>query len=142
MATIVIGCKLPHGIELSGSQGQKIKLNGVNTSLVAGGFGITHVDKAEAAYLFSVYEDFGPFKSNAIFTNEDAKVANLADLANDLKNEPTGFEAMDPSKPGKGLEAETNVDKALEQAERQPRPSKAPAAPADKAAANELAGNA
>ena len=140
MATVLIGCKLPHGIVLKGSAGQDIKLNGVNTSLVAGGFGITHVEENEAAYLFAVYEDFAPVKSQAIFTHETAKVADLKALAADLSSVPTGFEGIDPTAPAAGLKPEANVDKQLEAAEKAPRPTKAPASPADKAAANELAG--
>jgi hypothetical protein len=140
MATVLIGCKLPHGIVLKGTSGQDVKLNGVNTALIQGGFGITHVSEDEAAYLFAVYEDFAPFKSNAIFTHDTAKVADLKSIAAELSDVRTGFEAVDPKAPGSGLKPEDSVDKQLEAAERQPRPTQAPASPADKAAANELAG--
>jgi len=140
MATVLIGCKLPHGIVLKGSAGQDIKLNGVNTSLVAGGFGLTHVDDSEWAYLSAIYEDFDPFKSNAIFTHNTAKVADLKAIAAELSDIKTGFEGIDPTAPAAGLKPEANVEKQLEAAEKAPRPTKAPASPADKAAANELAG--
>lgn len=140
MATVLIGCKLPHGIVLKGSEGQDIKLNGVNTSLVAGGFGITHVDDSEWAYLSAIYEDFDPFKSQAIFTYETAKVADLKAIAAELSDVKTGFEGIDPTAPAAGLKPEAGVEKQLEAAERAPRPTKAPASAADKAAANELAG--
>jgi len=140
MTTVLIGCKLPHGIILKGSAGQDIKLNGMNTSLVAGGFGITHVDESEWAYLSAIYEDFDPFKSNAIFTNGKSKVADLKSIAAELSDVPTGFEGVDPKAPAQGLKPDDSVDKQLAVAEQQPRPTKAPASPADKAAANELAG--
>jgi hypothetical protein len=140
MATVLIGCKLPHGIVLKGSSGQDIKINGVNTSLVAGGFGLTHVLDSEWAYLSAVYEDFAPFKSDAIFTHGTAKVADLKSIAAELADVKTGFEGVDPAKPAANLKPDESVDKQLEAAERAPRPTKAPASPADKAAANELAG--
>jgi hypothetical protein len=140
MATVLIGCKLPHGVVLKGSAGQDIKLNGVNTALVAGGFGITHVEENEAAYLFAVYEEFAPFKSNAVFTYNTSKVSDLKSIAAELSDVPTGFEGVDPQNPAQGLKPDASVDKQLAAAEQQQRPSKAPAAPADKAAANELAG--
>lgn len=142
MSKVIIGCKLPHGITLHGTAGQEIKLNGMNTALVAGGFGLTNVDADEAAYLFAQYEDFAPFKSNAIFTNSTAKVADLAAIGRELASEKTGFEGMDPAAPVAGIkpEDEGQLGKALDAAESQPRPARAPKAAADKAAANELAG--
>ena len=140
MATVLVGCKLPHGIVLKGSTGQDVKLNGMNTSLIPGGFGITNVDDGEWAYLSAVYEKFAPFQSNAIFTNGKSKVADLKSIAAELSDVPTGFEGVDPKAPAQGLEPDNSVDKQLEVAERAPRPANAPASPADKAAANELAG--
>lgn len=144
MSTVIIGCKLPHGIEVKGTSGQTIKLNGMNTSLVAGGFGLTHVDETEAAFLFAQYDEFGPFKSHAIFTNSTDKVADVRDLAVDLEEIKTGFEGMDPDKPAPGMkpEDEKQLEKAKEAVQRSPRPARAPKAAADKAAANELAGKA
>lgn len=144
MSTVIIGCKLPHGITLKGTNGQPIVLNGMNTSLVAGGFGLTHVDEDESAYLFAVYEDFGPFKSKAIFSNGTDKVADVRDIAIDLADIKTGFEGMDPDKPAPGMkpEDEKQLEKAKEAVQRAPRPTRAPKAAADKAAANELVGNA
>lgn len=144
MNTVIIGCKLPHGIDLKGTAGQKITLNGMNTSLIEGGFGITHVDETEAAFLFAEYEDFGPFKSHAIFTNNTDKVADVRDIAIDLNDIKTGFEGMDPDKPAPGMkpEDEKQLEKAKEAVQRAPRPARAPKAAADKVAANELAGKA
>lgn len=142
MSTVIIGCKLPHGIVLHGTAGQDIKLNGVNSSLVAGGFGLTHVDESEAAYLFAQYAEFGPFKSEAIFSYHTDSVADVASLGEELADVKTGFEGMDPDKPGPKLEPENKdqLDKAKEDVERNPRPAIAPKAKADKAAAKALAG--
>jgi hypothetical protein len=140
MATVLVGCKLPHGIVLKDSSGEEFKLNGVNTSLVAGGFGITNVEESKWAELSAIYEEFAPFKSGAIFTNGKAKIADLKSIAAELANVPTGFEGVDPNAPAANLKPEADLDKQLEAAERAPRPTKAPSSAADKAAANELAG--
>lgn len=139
---VLIGCKLPHGIILQGTAGQDVKLNGMNTSLVAGGFGLTNVDEGEAAYLFAQYENFGPFKSNAIFYNNSDSVADVAAMARELEGEKTGFEGMDPDAPANGIKPEDDdkLSKQKEAVERQPRPAMAPASKADKAAAKKLAG--
>lgn len=144
MNTVIIGCKLPHGIVLHGTAGQEIKLNGMNSALIAGGFGLTHVDESESAYLFAQYDDFGPFKSNAIFSYQTDSVADVAALGADLSDVQTGFEGMDPDKPAPSMEPENKeqLDKAKEDAERKPRPAIAPKSKADKAAAKALAGNA
>lgn len=140
MSTVLVGCKLPHGIVLKGMAGQDIKLNGLNTALVHGSVGLTHVDSAEVDYLFAAYEDFAPFKSQAIFTYNTAKVADIRDMAADLAEVRTGFEGIDPTAPGSQLQPDGNLQKQLEAAERSGRPTKAPESAADKAAANELAG--
>lgn len=142
--TVLFGCKLPHGIILRGTRGQQIVLNGLNTSLIPGGFGITHVDEIEVEYIKAAYKDFAPFKSQAIFTPGSSKVSDAAAMARELTDERTGFEGVNPDAPAPNLKPEDGVDKALEMAERADaaRPRKAPTAPADKAAANELAGNA
>lgn len=152
---IIIGCKLPHGITLKGSQGQPVELNGMNKSLVLGGFGLTHVDENESAFLFATYAEFGPFASKAIFTYETNSVADLVDMAADLKGEKTGFEPINPDQPVAPNTAAANkieaadskqLDAAKEAAERNPVPTRAPKSAADKAAAKEAkaltAGNA
>lgn len=137
---VIVGCKLPHGIVLRGMAGNAVTINGVNTARIIGGFGLTTLDEAEAAYLFATYEDLAPFQSNAIFTAESAKVADIQAMGAELRDERTGFEGMDPDKPAPGLQADVNVDRAREDAERSGRPVKLPDSPADRAAAAELAG--
>lgn len=140
-----LGCKLPHGIILKGTSGQDIQINGMNTSLVLGGFGITNVSETEHAFLLATYSDHAAFKNNAVFSTESDSVADLADLAVDLKDEKTGFEGMNPEKPVPGVEPDPeaiNVTKAKEEAANNPRPARAPRSKADKEAAKQLAGNA
>lgn len=140
MNTVLIGCKLPHGLVVKGTGGQDIKLNGMNTSLVAGGFGLTHVEEGEAAFVFATYDEHAAFKSKSIFSAGTDTVADIRDMGIDLSELKTGFEGMDPEKPAPGLKAENpdELKKAIETAPH--RPAAAPKTKADKAAANALAG--
>ncbi len=136
--TVVIGCKLPHGLTFKGSESQDITLNGMNTALVTGGHGITHVDESEANRFFKVYEDFAPVTSLAIFYNGSAKVSDLAAMGHELRGEKTGFEGLDPAKPAVGLKPEEK--QALDDSKIATKPPvRAAASKADKDAARELA---
>lgn len=139
MSKVVIGCKLPHGIVLEGIGGQ-IELNGMKTSLIPGGFGVTVVDADEAAYLFATYEQHAAFRNNSIFTSENAKTSDLSAIARELEGERTGFEGLNPDAPAPSLQPadEKALDRAKEEAERNQRPAIAPKSNADKEAANQI----
>lgn len=140
MSIVVLGCKLPHGITLEGSQDQQITINGTNTARIAGGFGITHVDDAEWAFLQMKYSDFTPIITKAIFTLGDDDVNSLIDFGTDLAGVKTGFEGMDAEKPAPGLkvaEEDAGRIKKQLQAPMQP-PVRMPKGAADKAAAAQL----
>ncbi len=115
--TILIGCKLPSGLVLDGPRGEPIELNGQNTSMVLGGFGLTHVPESIWAYLEMTYEQHAAFKSKSIFTAGNASVAEVAAVADELEGERTGFEGLDPHKPAPGLQPENtaNLNKELKQ---------------------------
>lgn len=138
MSTVLIGCKLPHGIVVKGIQGQDIKLNGMNTSMVAGGYGLTNVDADEAAVFFATHSDFAPVANNAIFTHQTDKVSDIIAIGEELQGEKTGFEGLNPETPVPGLKPEdrqATSDAALPQKP----PVQAPKSKADKAAAQQLA---
>ncbi len=100
--TVLIGCKLPQGIIVE-VEGKKLKLNGMNTAMIAGGYGLTTVSADQAAIFFATHADFGPVVSNAIFTHNSDDIASIVDLGDELKDERTGFEGLDPTKPAAGL---------------------------------------
>ncbi len=136
--TILIGCKLPSGIVLDGPAGP-IELNGMNTALVLGGFGLTHVKEDDWAYLSMMYEAHAAFKSNAIFTAGNANVADVAAVASELRDEKTGLEGIDPNKPAKGLEPDSaKLNESLKQNEGKPGATRKAKSKADVAAALEL----
>jgi hypothetical protein len=143
MSTILIGCKLPHGVKFKGADGEYIHINGLNTCALSGPgvFGITHVDETEWALFVSTHTDFVPLLNNSIFTVGNTSVADIAAMADDLSGEKTGFEGLNPHKPAPNLEAENKkvVDEALNQT--RTSAAKKPRNKADKAAAAELAAN-
>ncbi len=102
--TVVVGCKLPHGLTFTTPDGRKVTLNGMNTAVIAGGHGITRVNENDAAIFFATHKTFAPVVSKAIFYNDSDKVEDLAAMAVELKNEKTGFEGLDPTAPAPGLE--------------------------------------
>ena len=101
--TVLVGCKLPNGIVLHGTKSQPIHINGMNTSMIAGGYGITTVDAMEWNFLQAFYADFAPFVAKAIFGHGTADVNDVIDMASDLRNEKTGLEGMDPLNPARQL---------------------------------------
>lgn len=104
MSTVAIGCKLPHGLTFKGQKGQNITLNGMNTTSIIGGHGITHVDENEAAIFFATHSEYAPVKSKAIFYNKT--VDDLNAQARELVDEKTGFEGLNPSAPTPGMKPE------------------------------------
>ena len=101
--TVLVGCKLPNGVVLHGTKNQPIHINGMNTSLVAGGYGITTVDAVEWAYIEAIYADYAPVVSKAIFSHGTANVNDVIDMAGDLRNVKTGLEGMNPENPAEQL---------------------------------------
>ncbi len=139
MPTILIGCKLPHGVKFKGSDGEYIVINGMNTSLIADAPGLTHIDESEWSRFVATHEDFQPLISQAIFTFGTNKVADIAAMTNELASERTGFEGLNPEKPAPNLVPEN--PKALKEALNDKRANRThvPKTKADKAAALELA---
>ena len=104
--TVLIGCRLPHGIVLEienavSKEVTKVTLNGQNKSpafeytemvvLQRDHFGITEIDAGFWEKWLAANADFAPFKANAIFVAKDEK--SIKSQAAELRTEPTGFEA-------------------------------------------------
>ena len=139
MSKVLIGCKLPNGIVLDGMSGP-IALNGANTSRVIGGdLGLTYVDETEAAYLFATYESHSAFQSKSIFTQGGDSVADITAQADDLKDQKTGLEGIDPNAPAANLAPDDATKQALSEAAANPRPANPVISKEDAAAARELA---
>lgn len=94
--TIIIGCKLPHGLILEHptNPAHKVTLNGANkASIIGAGYATTEVDEEFwAAWKTAAGADFAPLQSGAIF---EAKNQNdMFAVAREKANEKTGFEPL------------------------------------------------
>lgn len=102
MPQITIGCKLPNGLILEVGE-KRVTLNGSNSSAIIGGHGITeNVDADFFGAWLKANKDLSFVKAGHVFAHE--KAANVAAQAKERASEKTGFEGMDPGKPGPGLE--------------------------------------
>jgi len=105
MAVVTVGCKLPNGIILE-LDGKRVTLNGVNSSEIIGGHGLTHgVDKEFMDVWLERNKDLSIVKGSFIFCHENAK--NTAAEAKDRKKEKTGLEQLSRSKLPNGLKEMT-----------------------------------
>lgn len=139
--TVLVGCRLPSGITLDGTAGP-ITLNGTNTSMIEGGCGLTHVDPTEWLYLSNVYAEHSAFKADAVFHYKDSnKVADVLAVNDELKDEKTGFEGLDPHKPAPNLQPEdpAKLKQELNKNQGVKVPAKKAATKQDQAAAVEAA---
>lgn len=107
MANVTVGCKLPHGLVLTLPNSKvRVTLNGANNGtvvgldgkVVRGTCGYTQVDENFIASWLKLYGETTMVKQQMIFVqkNEASAAAKAAELA----KEKTGFEAVDPAKPG------------------------------------------
>lgn len=120
METVSIGCKLPHGLKIAlggleetsvegktvkmfRPNGRHINLNGYHTQGAAVmGVGMTHdVDAAAWRDWAERNKDFEPLSKGLIF--EFKRQSDAAPMARELANVKSGFEGIDPDKPGRNV---------------------------------------
>lgn len=106
--TVIVGCKLPHGLIIHLDDGKRVKLNGANTSLLINGFGTTAVDKAFADKWFAVNKSHPAVVSGAIFVSKD--LASATDQAEDQQDAKSGFEQLNADKPVAGSDVTKEVN--------------------------------
>lgn len=93
--TVVIGCKLPHGLilELPTDTAKTVKLNGRNKALIVGAdYATTDIDSDFWDMWFALNSDFPAVKSGAIFVAKSAQDA--AAMAKEFAERETGLEPM------------------------------------------------
>ena len=98
MATV--GCKLPHGL-VAEHKGVTVTLNGLNSSRILGGFGLTDVDDAFAKAWFEAEKNTAIVKNGVVFLVENEAKAKGA--AAERSKERTGLEPLDADKPVPGV---------------------------------------
>lgn len=107
MATVTVGCKLPHGLHLDVND-KRITLLGVNSSAVIGGHGITEgVDKDLFDRWMVLNKDAAAVKSGLIFAHE--KASNTQAEAKEKINNKSGFEGLDPKAPSPGIKPDDSM---------------------------------
>ncbi len=93
--TILIGCRLPHGLVLSNplKKGDKVTLAGLNSSRIIGADHVTTEVDAELWAAWKLTREKSPlFTSGAIF--EARSESDAASIAKELRKEKTGLDAM------------------------------------------------
>ena len=93
--TIVIGCRLPHGIILESPMDPKktISLAGKNKAVIIGAqHATTEIDESFWQEWEAVNREFPALKSGAIFVAKNGSDAKA--IAKEFADRPTGFEAM------------------------------------------------
>jgi hypothetical protein len=93
--SVVIGCKLPHGIVLEHPMDPKVTvaINGKNKAVIIGAeYATTTVDGDFWEQWSAVNKEFPAVRSGAIFVAKS--VADAAAIADEFKERKTGFEAM------------------------------------------------
>lgn len=118
MATVSVGCKLPHGAHLQLFQtvetpagkinkpiSERVTINGANSSNVIGGHGVTHnVDSEFFTKWLEANKESVIVKKGLIFAHE--KTASVESQAKEKETNKTGLEGIDPNKPAAGIKPE------------------------------------
>lgn len=99
---IIVGCKLPHGLEIQ-LGGKTVLLNGNNSTDIVGGYGLTYdVDKAAFDQWLLDYKDFPAVQQGLIFAQTtDQKAKSQAKEQAAVK---TGLEGLNPDAPAPGIQ--------------------------------------
>jgi hypothetical protein len=97
---LTVGCKLPNGLHLDHG-GKRVTLNGTNSTEIIGGHGLTMVDKEFFDAWYDAHREYPAVKQGLIFAHE--KRSNAEGEAKEKVDNPSGFERLDPNKPGPGL---------------------------------------
>lgn len=104
---VTVACKLPAGLTLddgAAEGGRTVTLRGFNHPDAQFGVGLTpNVDKEFFDAWLARHKDFPPVKKGLVYAYDKAEMAQAraAEESDDVKS---GFEALDPEKPGYGVE--------------------------------------
>ncbi len=99
---VTVGCKLPNGLVLE-QDGYQVELNGSNSSLVFGGYGLTEgVDKDAFDKWLSVHKNQPYVKNELVFAQ--AKTNSAQAKASENAKVKSGLEGLPQDKPMAGIE--------------------------------------
>jgi hypothetical protein len=111
--TVSVGCKLPNGLVINFEtfndvsktwiKTGEVELKGANSSSIVGGYGITdNVDAEAFAEWLKIHKDDETVKLGLIFAQPTPAGAEAA--AKERADTKSGFEPIDPDKPGPRIE--------------------------------------
>jgi hypothetical protein len=108
--TVIVCCKLPNGLHLDLPGARRVTVRGpalefgkVPSFIIAGGFALTpDVPQAHWDEWLKTHEGMDIVTKGFIFAHKDQRSADAH--AREMAQERTGLEALDPDKPGPGLE--------------------------------------
>ncbi|ELI8129925.1 hypothetical protein ACT0ZX_004521 [Yersinia enterocolitica] len=99
---LTVGCKLPNGLVLD-QDGYQVELNGSNSSLVFGGYGLTEgIDKDAFDKWLSVHKNQPYVKNDLVFAQ--AKTNSAQAKASENAKVKSGLEGLPQDKPMPGIE--------------------------------------
>lgn len=101
-ATVVVGCKLPHGLMLTlhgkpGEMPRTYRVKGSNSQAIVGGYGITRGVPRDFWEAWKEHHKHLDFVKNGLIFAHD-KEASTIDHAKDGAGVKNGLEAIDPKK--------------------------------------------
>jgi hypothetical protein len=105
MPQVTVGCKLPNGLHLDHA-GKRVTLNGTNSTEIIGGHGLTLVDKEFFDAWYETHREYPAVKQGLIFAHD--KEGSTRAEAKEKASNKSGFEGINPEKPGHGV---TKLDK-------------------------------
>jgi hypothetical protein len=110
---VIVMCKTPSGLvlDLGDSDARKVRLNGANHPDAVDGAGLTVVDKSFWDTWHTQFKGYPPLETGLIWAADKEDAAK--DAAKELKDEKTGFEGLNPEKPGPEVEPTDEQKKEL-----------------------------
>lgn len=95
---VTVACKLPQGLTIPLPDGTTLTLHGMNSPFAIAGFGMTDVQAGVWAVVEAEYASAKWLANEVVFAMGDKDSA--VDKATERQSEKSGFEAVDPLKPG------------------------------------------
>ncbi len=102
---VTVGCKIPNGLVLRVND-VEVTIAGSNSSKVIGGYGLTQVDADFWSAWLERNSGLSFVRNDFVFAHE--KAASTKAQANEMADEKTGLEQLDPNAKPAGI---TDLDK-------------------------------
>jgi hypothetical protein len=119
MAKILVGCKIPNGFQINlygqdNTISASAVLKGAHHSKIAGGWGVTEVDKDLWDAWHKQHQHHPAVKAGFIFAHE--KADSIDAKAKEMTKVKTGFEGIDPHDKSTGVKPDESMEAVLKKA--------------------------